>query len=78
MSSPKAQRPVYKPSHETLQELDRLERSSPNFPDQLASLLSREDFIRWDVGKSFQNEDAVWLIEYLDNVCVRYTVSPLY
>jgi hypothetical protein len=78
MSSPKAQRPVYKPSHEVLQELDRLERSSPNFPDQLASLLSRENFQDWDVCKSLREEDAVWLIEYLDNVCVRFTVSPLY
>ncbi|KAF9792023.1 kinase-like domain-containing protein [Thelephora terrestris] len=67
MPSPKAQRPVFKPSDDALQELDRLKRFSPNFPDQLASLLSRENFQDWDVCKSLREEDAVWLIEYLDN-----------
>jgi hypothetical protein len=74
MSSPNPQRPVYKPSNEALQELDRWERSSPNFPDQLANLLSRENFQDFEVCKSLLDEDAVWLIEYLDNVRVCFTV----
>ncbi|KAF9791946.1 kinase-like domain-containing protein, partial [Thelephora terrestris] len=67
MSSPTAQQPAYKPSHKALQELDRLERSSLDFPDQLASFLSREDFQDYDVCKSLRDEDAAWLIDYLDN-----------
>jgi len=58
-----------------LQELDRLDRSSPQFPDQLVSLLSGRLYkyrIRW-----LQDEDVSWLVEYLDNVCLRIALYPL-
>ena len=41
MSSPKTHRWIdeHEPSHKVLQEINRLEKSSPNFPDRLASIL---------------------------------------
>ena len=74
MSSPEALQPVYKPSHKALRDLNRLERSSPNFPDQLTSLLSRKNYGDYNFLKSLQSQDKGWLIEYLDNVCVHLTV----
>ena len=78
MSSRKAQQQVHEPSHEVLQQLNSLERSSPDFPDQLISLLSRQDYKDLATADGAQSEDRVWFIEYLDNVCMRFTVSTLY
>jgi len=58
-----------------LQELDRLDKFSPQFPDQLVSLLSGRLYkyrIRW-----LQDENASWLIDYLDNVCPRIALHLL-
>jgi hypothetical protein len=70
----KALRLVYKPSDEILLELDHLERSSPNFPDRLINVLSRENLVRHEFLASLRGGDNAWLIEYLDNVCVCVTV----
>ena len=78
MSPRKAQQQIREPSHEVLQQLNSLERSSPDFPDQLISLLSREDYKDLASVDGAQSEDRVWFIEYLDNVCVHFTVSTLY
>jgi len=59
---------------EVLQELDRLDKFSPKFPDKLVSLLSKEghkDYIQW-----LRDEDVSWLVEYLDNVCLRISLYP--
>ncbi|KAF9791269.1 kinase-like domain-containing protein [Thelephora terrestris] len=66
----KALRLVYKPSDEILLELDHLERSSPNFPDRLINVLSRENLVRHEFLARLRGGDNAWLIEYLDNVCV--------
>jgi len=57
-----------------LQEFDRLDKSSLQFPDKLVSLLSKEgykDYIQW-----LRDEDVSWLVEYLDNVCLRISHHP--
>jgi len=51
---------------EILQELDRLDKSSPEFPDQLTSLLYKEGYK--NCIPELQDEDVVWLVEYLDKV----------
>lgn len=63
------------PSHEVLQQLYNFERFSPNFPNQLISILSTRQYQDLHYSADFQRKDGEWLIEYLDNVCVRV---PLY
>jgi len=43
-----------------------LNQSSPEFPDQLTSLLHERGFK--DRVKTLQDQDSGWLVEYLDNV----------
>jgi len=52
---------------EILQQFDRLDKSSPQFPDELTGLLYKEGYKNY-IPK-LQDEDVVWLVEYLDNVC---------
>lgn len=60
---------------EILQQLDHLDKSSPQFSDQLASLLHEE---RYKLCiPDLQDQDVVWLVEYLDNVCLYITLYPL-
>ena len=61
------------PSEATLQEVLRrlksFDKSSAQFLDQLTDLLSGEEYkscTSW-----FQDEDAAWLIDYLDSVGVH-------
>ena len=60
---------------EILQRLDRLNKSSAKFPDQLASLLCGKGYE--DSVPKLRNEDAVWLLEYLDNVCLYHALFTL-
>ena len=60
---------------EILQQLDRLDKSSPQFPDQLASFLHGKGYE--DCLPKLQDQDVVWLIDYLDNVCLYIALYPL-
>ena len=50
----------------TLQQLDRLDRSSPDFHDQLRDVLYGEEYQR--CASNLQGDDLVWLVDYLDKV----------
>ena len=51
---------------EPLRQLCDLDRSSPQFKDQLVRFLGRKEWIR--SLQNLRNEDLVWLVEYLDCV----------
>lgn len=70
MSSHKAQQQGYKPSHHILQGLNRLKRSSPDFADQLTSLLPRNEYEYLTFLDNFHEEDEAWFFDYLENVRV--------
>ena len=53
---------------EILREFDRLDKSSPKFPDQLANLLCGGGYR--ECIRNLRDGDVVWLVEYLDNVCI--------
>lgn len=78
MFTRKAQQPAYEPSHDVLQQLNRLQRPSRKFPNRLIDLLSREEYEDPSFFEGVRGEDRSWLIEYLDNVCVRFTVPTLH
>ena len=65
------------PVSPVLQELHGLDGSSPDFSDQLNNLLCREDYLSCE--KDIDDNDVMWLVDYLDTVCSRTTVpcSPL-
>ena len=67
------------PSDATLQDVLRrfkgFDKSSPRFPDQLIDLLSGEEYK--SCIRRFQDEDAAWVIDYLDEVCVYCASSTL-
>ena len=69
---------VYNPSDNVLRQLKRLDKSSPNFPDLLAEFLRMEEYEAPDFFYKLHNEDQVWFIEYLDNVCVCVVLSTPY
>ena len=54
-----------------------LEKSSPEFPNQLTSILLREDCM--NQAQALPCEDLGKFVEYLDSVCVQivFTCSPL-
>jgi len=64
-------------SSSTLQQLHRLERSSPNFHDQLCNVLYGEEYVK--CVSSIKGDDLVWLVDYLDEVRRRVALphSPL-
>ena len=62
------------PTSPVLQQLDRLNRSSPDFHDQLSKVLYGEEYTQ--CARNLQNGELVWLVEYLDNVR-RYVAFPL-
>lgn len=75
---------VYRPDHfimcrdspsssNPLQRLHCLEKSSPQFPDQLTSLLSEKEYKDYTSG--LRGEDLVWLVDFLDDVCLDTTIS---
>ena len=64
---------MYPPSSLTLQRLHRLDRSSPDFHEQLHSALRGEEYVQCE--QTLEGNDLVWLIDYLDEVC-RHVVLP--
>ena len=60
------------PSSNPLQRLHRLERSSPQFPDQLANILAGDEYKGY--VSALRGEGLVWLIDYLDSVRLDITV----
>ena len=65
------------PSHDILRQLDRLKRSSPDFPNQLTNLLSGQEYKRPISTDALCDEDRAWLVEYLNNVRVFFSLYPL-
>lgn len=53
-----------------VQRLDGLDKSSPRFPDQLATLLGEKE--SRDHISSLPDHDAAWLVDYLDDVCTLH------
>ena len=62
------------PSSPALQQLNRLERASPDFHDQLYSVLYGEEYVQCE--QTLEGDDLMWLIEYLNKVCCH--VTPLH
>ena len=64
------------PSSPTLQQLHRLDRSSPDFHDQLCNLFYGREYSQCVL--SLQGDDLAWLVDYLDKVCrcVTFSHSP--
>ena len=56
-----------------LQQLRHLDKSSPDFHDQLRKVLYGEEYMQ--CVPNLQGDDLVWLIDYLDKVCHRITSS---
>ena len=78
MSSQEALQRAYEPSRRVLRQFNRLERSSPNFPDRLTSIFSTEEYQNLHYsGEEIESEDQAWLIDYLGNVCVYISLYPL-
>ena len=65
------------PSSPTLQQLHHLNRSSPDFYDQICNVLYGEEYVR--CIPNIQGGDLVWLVDYLDKVRRRVALphSPL-
>ena len=62
------------PSSSTLQELHRLDRSSPDFQGQLSGILYGQEYVR--CVPNLQGDDLVWLVDYLDKVRCYVALSP--
>jgi hypothetical protein len=60
------------PLHSALKQLDRLNNSLSGFHNELSNVLSWEDYKQ--CVPNLQNDDLVWLVEYLDRV--RYRIAP--
>jgi len=54
------------PSPPVLQQLRRLDRSSPDFQDRLSNVLYGEEYRR--CVPNLQGDDLAWLVDYLDQV----------
>jgi hypothetical protein len=65
------------PSLSSLQELDRLDRSSPDYGDQLYGVLCEQEYVQCE--EILEHDDLVWLIDYLDEVRCHFALyhSPL-
>lgn len=62
------------PSSPALQRLHNLDRSLPDFGDQLRGILYGQEYIRCE--KNLEGGDLVWLIDYLDKV--RRSIAPFH
>ena len=60
---------------DVLDDLNDLDESSPQFPDQLADLLSGRLYKGWISG--LRDNDVSWLVEYLDKVRPHLVIYPL-
>jgi hypothetical protein len=56
------------PQSNLLQQLHRLETSSPRFADQIATILGEPEY-KASI-QTLPDKDLIWLVEYLDNVCL--------
>jgi len=65
------------PNYPILQQLHRLDSSSPDFHDQFCNVLYGEEYVQ--CVPNLQYDDLVWLVDYLDKVCLCATLpnSPL-
>lgn len=54
-----------------VQQFKQLNRSSPQFPDQLTSLLYGKEYK--ECIPKLQDQEVVWLVEYLDAVCLYFS-----
>ena len=54
------------PTSAVLRQLNHLNRSSPEFHDQLSNALYGEEYQQ--CVRNLQNDDLAWLVEYLDKV----------
>jgi len=63
------------PSSPVLQRLCCLDRSSPDFQDQLSDVLYGQEYRQY--APSLQSNDLVWLVEYLDKVRYRVALPTL-
>jgi hypothetical protein len=63
-------------SHVLLQQLHRLDRSSPRFHDKLSNVLSGEEYK--NCTQNLRDGDLVWLVDYLDKVCRRIPCLALH
>ena len=54
------------PSHPVLQKLRDLDRSLPEFQDQLCNVLYGEEYVR--CAANVQGDDLRWLVDFLDEV----------
>ena len=63
------------PNPLVLQQLDRLDRSSPEFQDQLYTIFRGEEYSQ--CVRDLQGDDLVWLVDYLDRVRRRVAFPTL-
>jgi len=61
------------PTLPVLQRLQNLDRSSPEFHDQLSNVLYGEEYDR--CVPNLQDNDTMWLVDYLDEARCRTGVS---
>jgi len=59
------------PSPTPLQQLRRLDKLSPQFPDRLTGLLRKQEYK--DYVTNLQDQDLSWLVECLNDVRPRVT-----
>ena len=59
-------------SSPALQGLDHLDWASPDFHDKLSEILHGKEYAQCVL--SLQDDEVVWLVDYLDKVCRRVTV----
>ena len=62
------------PSSSALQQLHCLNRSSPDFHDQLCNVLYGREYVQ--CVPSIEGEDLAWLVDYLDKVRRRVALPP--
>lgn len=60
------------PQTEILQKFKQLDTSSSAFPDQLTNLFFQREYK--DCIPSLRDEEVVWLVNYLDDVCLFYSL----
>jgi len=63
------------PFQNALQQLYRLDGSSLEFRDQLSNVLNEEGYAQW--VPNVRGDDLMWLIDHLDKVRHRISISRL-
>lgn len=61
------------PSSPALQQLNRFERSSPGFQDQLSNVLYGQEYTQ--CVPIIEDDDLAWLVDFLSKVC-RHVAPP--